>query len=81
MSLLVLLAATSAYTHRLRAQTQATSIDFDATTRVFRMDAARVSYRSGSERGRRIADSRPGQASAEERSFLRSEADAWSVRI
>ena len=42
--LLVLLAATSAYAPTLRAQTPAASIDFDAATHVFRMDATGVSY-------------------------------------
>jgi alpha-galactosidase len=42
--LMVILAETSAYAPSLRAQTQAASIDFDATTQVFRMDAAKVSY-------------------------------------
>jgi alpha-galactosidase len=44
VQLLVILAAVSAYARNLRAQTQAASIDFDATTHVFRMDAAQVSY-------------------------------------
>jgi alpha-galactosidase len=44
VQLLVILAAVSAYARNLRAQTQAASIDFDATTHVFRMDAAKVSY-------------------------------------
>ncbi len=43
VQLLALFAATSVYSPSLRAQTQA-SIDFDATTHVFRMDAAKVSY-------------------------------------
>ena len=42
--LLVLLAAASACTPALRAQTPAVSVDFDAATQVFRMDAAGVSY-------------------------------------
>jgi alpha-galactosidase len=44
LRLLVILAAASAYARNLRAQTQAASINFDATTHVFRMDAAMVSY-------------------------------------
>jgi alpha-galactosidase len=44
LRLLVILAAASAYARNLRAQTQAASINFDATTHVFRMDAAKVSY-------------------------------------
>ena len=44
VQLLVILTAVSAYADNLRAQTQTASIDFDATTQVFRMDAAKVSY-------------------------------------
>jgi alpha-galactosidase len=41
---LALVAVVSACAPGLRAQAQAASIDYDATTRVFRMDAAGVSY-------------------------------------
>jgi len=44
VQLLVILAVVSACARNSQAQTQTASIDFDATTRVFRMDAAKVSY-------------------------------------